>query len=252
MSDELDELQTLAGRAVIAQFSAAPGFVGRIEPGAALAFSGEACADLNLLLLGKTPRAQNVLEEAVGLASARKLPMVAFVQPQIAAQLREAALWLGLAQVGTTPLMVFHPRGPVACGKPCEVARVEDEAAALAAGDLVASAFDLPRDAIARTVDACALERAGAEEYVATIDGRPMSAVTATRVGATTGIWSMATPADRQGRGAGRALLTWVLEAQRQAGVTRFYLFATAAGRPLYKSIGFEVVADYSIWLREA
>src|SRR4051812_35278481 len=111
--DEMAELQALAGRAVAAQFGTAADFIGRIEPGAALAMTGEACADLNMLLLGPTPRAQGVLEEAVALASARTLPLVAFVAPPVAVALREAAQWLGLREVGQAPLMVFKPDGPV-------------------------------------------------------------------------------------------------------------------------------------------
>jgi predicted N-acetyltransferase YhbS len=248
MSQEMDDLETLAGRAVAAQFGPAPGFVGRIEPGASLALTGEDSADLNMLILGQTPRAQAVLEEATTLASGRRLPMVAFVAPQVAAPLREAASWLGLAVAGSAPLMVFEPAGPVPAGKPCEVASVDDAAAAAVSGDLIASAFGLPREAVARTIDAASLEGAGVRSFVARIDGEPMSSVTLTPRGRTAGIWCMATPADRQGRGAGRALLTRVLEDARQAGVRRFYLFASAAGRPLYESIGFRVVADYALW----
>jgi GNAT superfamily N-acetyltransferase len=249
MSEEMAELEAFAVRAVAAQFGPAPGFVGRIEPGAGLALTGEAAADFNMLVLGQTPRAQGVLEEAVALASARRLPMVAFVAPPLAVALGEAATWLGLKAAGSAPLMAFEPEGPIAPGKPCEVRRVGDAAAAAVSGDLVADAFALPRDAVARALEVAWLQDAGAHAYVAEIEGQPMSSVTATPHGATVGIWCMATPADRQGRGAGRALLTRVLEQHRLAGARRFYLFATAAGRPLYESLGFRVVADYALWV---
>ena len=45
------------------------------------------------------------------------------------------------------------------------------------------------------------------------------------------------------------ALLTRIVTDYRQAGVERFFLVATEAGRPLYESIGFETVADLSLWV---
>ena len=74
--------------------------------------------------------------------------------------------------------------------------------------------------------------------------------MTVTRTGPTAGIWNMATPPERQGRGMGRALLTGVLEQLCAEGVERFYLFATAAGRPLYESLGFETLADDAVWVK--
>ena len=81
-------------------------------------------------------------------------------------------------------------------------------------------------------------------------DETPVSSVTATRTGGTAGIWCMSTPPERQGRGYGRALLTGVIDELRSQDVRRFYLFATAAGRPLYESLGFETSADDAVWVK--
>jgi hypothetical protein len=42
-----------------------------------------------------------------------------------------------------------------------------------------------------------------------------------------------------------------VIEDYRGRGVERFHLTATEAGRPLYASLGFETVADLSVWVLE-
>jgi predicted N-acetyltransferase YhbS len=86
--------------------------------------------------------------------------------------------------------------------------------------------------------------------FVASSGGLAMSSVTITRAGSTAGIWSMATPPVHQGKGMGRALLTRVIENLRHDGVGRFYLHATAAGRPLYESLGFVAIADQAIWVK--
>jgi predicted N-acetyltransferase YhbS len=60
----------------------------------------------------------------------------------------------------------------------------------------------------------------------------------------------MATPPDRQGQGWGRALLSGVIDQLRSDGVERVYLFATAEGFPLYRSLGFDTIAEEAAWVK--
>jgi GNAT superfamily N-acetyltransferase len=59
----------------------------------------------------------------------------------------------------------------------------------------------------------------------------------------------MATPPEHQRKGMGRALLSQVIADYRRRGVERFHLGATEAGRPLYESLGFQLVADLPVWV---
>ena len=59
----------------------------------------------------------------------------------------------------------------------------------------------------------------------------------------------MATPPEHQRKGAGRALLTQVIDDYRRRGMERFHLGTTEAGRQLYDNIGFELVADLPVWI---
>jgi GNAT superfamily N-acetyltransferase len=61
----------------------------------------------------------------------------------------------------------------------------------------------------------------------------------------------MATAPEHQRKGMGRALLSQVIGDYRRHGVERFHLGATEAGRPLYTSLGFVLVADLSVWFLE-
>jgi hypothetical protein len=47
----------------------------------------------------------------------------------------------------------------------------------------------------------------------------------------------------------GRAILSQVIADYRRRGVQRFHLGSTQAGRRLYESLGFELVADLPVWL---
>lgn len=246
--DEVRELHRLAMRDVGAMFALAPGFHAWIEPDAAFLVSGEPVIDLNMLLIGPTPRASAVLEAAHETAKARGLPFVAYVAPAAADAVAPTATRLGLASAGAAPMMVFRADGPLPLGKPCDVVRAADPAEAAAVGDLVSAAFGLDRASTARTLDTAIHPTSSVDVYIAKMNGAPLSTVTVTRAGDTAGVWCMATPLAHQGKGAGRALLTRVMEAQRQAGVRRFYLFASPAGQPLYESIGFRTLAECPVW----
>ena len=69
------------------------------------------------------------------------------------------------------------------------------------------------------------------------------------RAEAGAGITLMATPPVHQRTGMGRALLTQVIADYRGRGVGRFHLGSSEAGRRLYESLGFKLVADLPVWV---
>jgi GNAT superfamily N-acetyltransferase len=155
---------------------------------------------------------------------------------------------LGLTAASASPLMLLRAETPVLPGRPVKIVRALGPELVGVAGDLVAAAFDVPRDAVARCIDVGITETAGVETYIAWGDDGPVSAVSVTPTGNTAGISLMATAPGRQRQGMGRALLSHLIAAYRRRGVDRFHLGATEAGRPLYASLGFEAVAELSVW----
>ncbi|MBS0411485.1 MAG: GNAT family N-acetyltransferase [Proteobacteria bacterium] len=171
------------------------------------------------------------------------------MSPRAAKSLVPAATRLGLSPVGAAPLMVLRPDVPVEPGRPTTIVRALGPELVAIAGDLISAAFDEPRDVIARCIDVCVTPTAGVETYIAWNDGRPMSTVTVTPTGDTAAISLMATPPEHQRKGVGRALLSQVIHDYRRRGVARFHLGATEAGRPLYDSLGFALVAELPVWI---
>jgi len=247
--DETAELIALSGRALVAMMSGAPGFELRMMRGCTLGLSGEDLADLNMLLIGPDPEGEAFLVSSLARVAERGLPLLVMLTPDVADALGPAAERLGLMAAGTAPLMVLRADTPVSPSRPCEIRQALDPEMVKIAGDLSAAAFELPREAVARSMDVGLTATAALETWVGSSGDGPMSAVTVTRAGPTAGIWTMATPPEHQGKGMGRALLTRIIADYRQAGVERFFLVATEAGRPLYESIGFEAVADLSMWV---
>ena len=250
--DETEELMRLMGRASVVQMGHAPGFELHMTRGCFLALTGEPLADFNTAGIGRDPDASGFLSRAVARARERGLPLLAMMSPGVAEALTSVASRLGLTAVGTAPLMVLRAEVPVRSdGLDIQVVRALGAELVEVAGDLVAAAFDAPRDAVGRGIDAGITETAGVEWYIASRDDVPMSVVCVTPSGTTAGVFSMGTPPEHQRKGMGRALLTRVIDDYRGRGVERFYLVATEAGRSLYASLGFEAIADLSAWVLE-
>jgi len=249
--DETEELIELCVRALVSQMIAAPGIELHVTRHAVLALTDEPLPDFNRLTLGADPEAEGFLVRSVARARERGRPLTAVMSPQAAEALAPVATRLGLVAVGTAPLMVLRPEVVVRPSRPTKIVRALGPDLVRVAGDLVAAAFGEPRDVIARCIDVCVTPTAGVETYVAWGDDGPMCAVTITPTGDTAGISLMATPPEHQRRGMGRALLSQVIDDYRRRGVKRFHLGSTEAGRPLYASLGFELVADLPVWILE-
>ncbi|MFI4973275.1 MAG: GNAT family N-acetyltransferase [Caulobacterales bacterium] len=251
--DETEELIRLCARALVAQMNAGPGFELHMTRNCVLGLTDEPLADFNMLILGPDPDAEVFLTRSVARARERGLPLLAMMSPHVAQTLAPVATRLGLTAAGTSPLMVLRPETslgtPIRPSRPVKVTRALGPELVGIAGDLVAAAFDLPRDVVARCIDVGITETAGVETYIAWGEDGPMSAVSVTPTGNTAGISLMATPPEHQRKGMGRALLAQVMDDYRRRGVERFHLGATEAGRPLYASLGFEPIADLSAWV---
>jgi GNAT superfamily N-acetyltransferase len=81
-------------------------------------------------------------------------------------------------------------------------------------------------------------------------DGALASCVTTVEEDGLVVIWSMATRADRQGRGYGHRLLDAVLAQQFDSGASGSLLHSSTAGERLYRQLGFTVVEYLQLWSR--
>lgn len=247
--DETEELIQLCVRALVSQMIAAPGVELHMTRNCVLGLTDEPLADHNRLTLGADPDAEGFLIRSVARAKERGRPLTAVMSPNVAQSLAPVATRLGLTAVGAAPLMVLRPGVPVQPSRPMKIVRALGPELVGVAGDLIAAAFDEPRDVIARCIEVSMTETSGVETYIAWGDEGPMCTVSVTPTGATGGISLMATPPEHQGKGMGRALLSQVIDDYRRRGMDRFHLGATDAGRPLYTSLGFELVADLPVWI---
>jgi N-acetylglutamate synthase-like GNAT family acetyltransferase len=180
------------------------------------------------------------------------LPALVLLAAAAADRLAPVARDLGLQPVGSLPLMVHEPQEPVADAETTgryQVERVTTVEDLAVVHRLLADAFGLPLVSIARAFGSQMLAVTDLAVFLTRHAGQPVSTAMTTTSGNVVGIWSMATPPAHQRQGAGRATLAAVLADHQQHGADRFYLGATAAGKPLYESVGFRTIEETPIWV---
>ncbi len=241
----------LVGESIGLLFRAAPGYEAHLTPHACLALSGEPAADLNVIVVDGGPEPHACLRTHMERVRSRDLPVMVLLTGKVAEPLAPAAAELGLAHAGGMPLMVCTPTAPGGGSDRFTVERITSDGERRTAVSLAAAAFSLPPDVVERACGTGLLDAPGFDYFVARrFDGTPVSSVQTTRSGSAVGIWVMATPPQHQRQGAGRALLEGVMAHHLERGAELFYLGATAAGLPLYESVGFHTIDEAAVWLR--
>ncbi|HEX3917178.1 MAG TPA: hypothetical protein VHW60_07535, partial [Caulobacteraceae bacterium] len=183
--DETEELIQLCVRALASQMITGPGVELHMTRNCILGLTDEPLVDFNRLTLGADPDAEGFLIRSVARAKERGRPLSIVMSPRVAEALAPVATRLGLAHVGAAPLMVLRPDVPVEPGRPTQIVRALGPELVGIAGDLIAAAFDEPRDVIARCIDVGITGTAGVETYIAWGDEGPMCTVSVTPTGDT-------------------------------------------------------------------
>ncbi len=241
------EIHRLTGQALALLFRCAPAFLSRLEPDFALILSGEACADLNYLMVG--PRAGSAqLRQRVELARLRSLPLLTFLAPPRVEGIEEEVRGLGMSFAGNVPMMARQVCEPLGVLPGWQMHRVAEASMLHAASRIDAAGFDLPNEVCERIYSPALLHVPGVSVFVGSWGDTPMSSLQAVQSGKTVGIFSMATLPQHRRQGAGRALLAQVINHYLRQGVVRFYLGSSDAGLRLYESLGFEALAAWSVW----
>ena len=228
----------------------APGYEAHLWRDSALILTGEPHADMNFAYLGDVGEAERHLRLFDEHACSRGLPMMVFVTPATIRPLAAVAPSLGYAPAGEVPLMVCTEPRTVLTRQPYVIERIRDPAVLSEATPLAARTFGLPTAAVARVYNPEALAVPGLDCFIARRGGEVWCFVQTSRIGTQVGVWSMATPPEFQGKGAGRALLDAVLTHHRQRGAEGFYLMASSAGQRLYQGVGFQEASRLAVWLK--
>jgi GNAT superfamily N-acetyltransferase len=161
-----------------------------------------------------------------------------------AQQLAEVG-WVG---VGALPLMILTElsrRDGDATG-----ARALSQADLPAARELLADTYGLDRASAAAAVPDRAVEDGDMGVWGLFDEGRLVSSFTSVVEDGLVVVWSMATRVECQGRGYGRRLLEAALSSELEQGAVGSLLQSSAAGKKLYRSLGYTDVEYWQLWSR--
>ena len=247
-----DILLRLTGDALLMFYSCAEQFHGEACQGAVMAVSGEPVADLNYVMLNSGDSAAlAAFDRYVGWCDARELPFACMVAPGASEAAAPVCEQLGLVLATEWPLMVCA--GEAAADFPVQgvdIRQLQTEDDYNGMVEVLESAYQMPVASVRRAMPLRLVQSPSLDIYLAERDGKILSTVTVTRHGEVIGVWAMGTHVDAQGQKIGKALLSRVMVAARQAGATAFFLGATPAGFPLYQRLGYETLYTANIWVR--
>jgi GNAT superfamily N-acetyltransferase len=218
-------------------------------PGVSVGIAGEASADLNLVFAyGPEGVAEGIASAAAELRR-RGVPGTVFAASTVAGAAAAAGRALGLARGGRAPLMCAHATDIVREGEGHETRVVDDTETMLAAGDVLADAFDLPVDWCRRVLGVGFARLPGAVACLVLHNGRPVAVAGSGLAGDIAGVFAVGTRASHRRRGAGAAAVTAVVDHQIRAGARWFGLFPASPAEPFYAGLGFVPVDHPSVWL---
>lgn len=216
--------------------------------GSALVLSGEPAADLNYALIAPGPEAPAQLRRFAAELRRRGLPAWIEVEAGVAAGVGQLRDELGLTDTGWSPVMVRGSQ-PVPAGSSEYRAEAAGNRSQLSdACTVIAVAFGFPASAAERAFGTRPVSYPAADIWLVRNGSNAIAAAITTRTGSSVGLWAMATRPDRQGQGAGSALLAHLLRHHLRQGASSFFLLATPAGRRLYQRFGFQIVGQLADW----
>jgi hypothetical protein len=221
-------------------------------PGVSVGIGGEASHDVNWIVAYGPEGVGDGIARAATVLRRRHLPGVLYAASTVAAEAAEAAGALGFVHTGGLPLMAAHAGDVVRPEPGHATVRVGDVEGVLAAGDILADAFDLPVDWCQRLLGVGFAGRTDHAAFLALHDGRPVAVAGSALIGDVAGIYAVGTRQSHRRRGAAAAAVSAAIDHEMGAGARWFGLLSSPSAEPFYAGLGFVVVDHASAWLLEA
>jgi GNAT superfamily N-acetyltransferase len=220
-------------------------------PGVSVGIGGEASPDLNWIVAYGPDGVAEGIEAAVKVLRRRGLPCTLFAASMVAEEAADAARGLGFTSARHLPLMCVHAADVVHSAEGHETRVVDDIEGMLAAGDILADAFEMPVDWCQRLLGVGFAGLTDAAACLALHDGRPVAVAGSALVGDIAGIYAVGTRATHRHRGAGTVAMSAVVDLQLRAGAHWFGLFSAPDAEPFYAGLGFVSVDHPDVWVLE-
>ena len=221
-------------------------------PGVSVGIGGEPSHNLNWIVAYGPDGVTDGIAAAVAVLRRRALPGLLYAASPVAAEAAEVARDLGFVHSGAVPAMCAHAGDVVRAEGGHETRRVSDIEGALAAGDVLGDAFEMPVDWCQRLLGVGFVGRTDASVFLSLHDGRPVAVAGSALVGDIAGIYAVGTRHSHRRRGAGAAVVSAAIDHGLQAGAHWFGLLSSPDAEPFYAGLGFVAVDHASTWVLPA
>lgn len=198
--------------------------------------------------LGDEVSAEEALA-AVDELAAGDLPWNVQLRPGHPAGLEEALAARGLVHTEDIPLMVLAPDRLVQRTTDLAFRRAVTFDDASTHLDFLESAFAMPTSVTRRGFPISVFSLPGATTWLGAADGDDVTTAYQLDVEGASGIFNVATPENRRGRGYGGAVTARAAAAAFASGAECVFLHSSAMGESVYRGIGFELVEHWRQWV---
>jgi GNAT superfamily N-acetyltransferase len=163
---------------------------------------------------------------------------------------------LGLEPLDATPWMpgmALHPLpepGSLPPPPGHEIRAVKDEHGLTDHAEVAAAGFGMPLEWVHAVITPGLLAAGAMTFYVGYQDGTPVTSGLGVVMGATVGVYNIATIESARGRGLGRAMTQRIVDDGACAGCEVAILQSSEMGLPVYVRLGFRTVAEYLAYVQ--
>jgi predicted GNAT family acetyltransferase len=170
------------------------------------------------------------------------------VRAEPSAEIRRIAASHGLVQESTYALMVLNLNEETAAPPPSREVNIRavDGLEHKVYADTLAAGFETPLDVFGNLPSPRVLDAAGVTAYLAEHEGTPVGTGLANTFGDCVGLFNIATPPQYRRRGYARTMTRSMLSDAHANGQRIAFLSPSLEGLPLYASIGFRTVHDFT------
>jgi ribosomal protein S18 acetylase RimI-like enzyme len=192
------------------------------------------------------PDVYELAEVAVEVAR-HGVPWSIVVRGEASEAVADLAALHGLTSSGTRPFMVCPAEDAVLRGgRALETVRVVGAAESDRYTEALTEGFEAPEGIFGTVMGGGVLDARTITGYLAEGSGHPVGTGLGIRSLGTVGVFNVAVAPSARGQGLGRAITERVMADGFAAGADAAFLHASTMGRPLYESMGFRLVENWT------
>jgi predicted GNAT family acetyltransferase len=231
--------------------SAVPGGWVRRENGFVSGVTGVALPTLNGVLPEHVELDEAEVSAALAEVARSGVPYCLQLRPGAPEQLANLAASRGMMKGDPIPLMVLETSDGLEAAQNVDGLRIrqlEPDEAVLHAR-IAARGFETPEEPLVQLMTPELLRRPGTRCYLGEIGGETVTTSLGVTLGASVGVFNVATPRQHRGRGFGAAVTARAVADGLTSGAQWSFLQSSTAGYGVYLRIGYAEVERWDCWV---